>query len=147
MVYPYVWIAVFVILVLIEVFTAELTTIWFAGGALIAFVLSLFGSISIWVQLTVFVVFSVVLLFCTRPALMRLMEKRRLKTNVETMPGKVAVVTEEVNNLKATGAIEVGGLTWMARCETDGENISVGSKVEVLRIEGVKAIVKIKEDR
>lgn len=147
MVYPYVWIAVFVILVLIEVFTAELTTIWFAGGALIAFVLSLFSGISIWIQLTVFIVVSVVLLLCTRPALIRLMEKRKLKTNVETIPGKTAIVAEKIDNLKSTGSVEINGLSWTARSENNDEIISVGSTVEVLRVEGVKVIVKVKEDK
>ncbi len=147
MVYPYVWIAVFVILVLIEVFTAELTTIWFAGGALIAFVLSLFSGISIWIQLTVFIVVSVVLLLCTRPALIRLMEKRKLKTNVEPIPGKTAIVEEKIDNLNSTGSVEINGLSWTARSENNDEIISVGSTVEVLRVEGVKVIVKLKEDK
>ena len=147
MVYPYVWIAVFVILVLIEVFTAELTTIWFAGGALIAFVLSLFSGISIWIQLTVLIVVSVVLLLCTRPALIRLMEKRKLKTNVETIPGKTAIVAEKIDNLNSTGSVEINGLSWTARSENNDEIISVGSTVEVLRVEGVKVIVKLKEDK
>ena len=146
MIYPYVWIAVFIILVLVELFTAELTTIWFAGGALIAFVLSLFSAISAWIQLAVFIVVSVVLLLFTRPALIRLMEKHRLKTNVETIPGKTAIVTEEIDNLKSVGTVEIGGLSWTARSEKDGEIISAGSKVEVLRVEGVKVIVKIKEE-
>ena len=146
MVYPYIWIAVFIILVLIELVTAELTTIWFAGGAFIAFILSLFSVISVWIQLAVFIVVSVVLLIFTRPALIRLMEKYNLKTNVETIPGKTAIVTEEIDNLKSAGTVEIEGLSWTARSEKDGEVISVGSKVEVLRVEGVKVIVKIKEE-
>lgn len=145
MVYPYIWIAVFIIMVIIEIFTAELTTIWFAGGSLIAFILSFFNSISIWIQLVVFIVVSLVLLICTRPALIRLMKKRRLKTNIEAIPGKTAIVTKEINNLLSTGTVEINGLSWTARCEDDSEVIPVGSMVEILRIEGVKVIVKIKE--
>ena len=141
-----IWLALFVVLIVFEAVTTGLFTIWFAGGALIAFVLSLFSGISIWIQLTVFIVVSVVLLLCTRPALIRLMEKRKLKTNVETIPGKTAIVAEKIDNLNSTGSVEINGLSWTARSD-DGQIISVGSTVEVLRVEGVKVIVKVKEDK
>ena len=94
-----------------------------------------------------FIVVSVVLLLCTRPALIRLMEKRKLKTNVETIPGKTAIVAEKIDNLNSTGSVEINGLSWTARSENNDEIISVGSTVEVLRVEGVKVIVKLKEDK
>lgn len=140
--YPIIWLGVVVAFVGAELATTQLTTIWFAGGALVAFALSFFSGISIWVQLVVFVAVSVILLIFTRPALIRLVEKNKVKTNVETVPGKIALVSEQIDNLQSKGAVDIAGITWTARAELDDEVIDVGEKVVVLRVEGVKVIVK-----
>ena len=140
--YPIIWLGVVVAFVGAELATTQLTTIWFAGGALVAFALSFFSGISIWVQLVVFVAVSVLLLIFTRPALIRLVEKNKVKTNVETVPGKIALVSEQIDNLQSKGAVDIAGITWTARAELDDEVIDVGEKVVVLRVEGVKVIVK-----
>ena len=75
------WLIAFVVLVGIEIGTMALTTIWFAGGALLAFVLSLFGA-SVEVQLAVFVIVSFILLFFTRPLASKYLNGRTVKTNV-----------------------------------------------------------------
>ena len=43
-----VWLALFVILLIVELLTVGLTSIWFAGGALAALVLELLGVDLIW---------------------------------------------------------------------------------------------------
>ena len=60
------WLAVLAVLLVIEIATLGLTTIWFAGGALIAFLVSLAGG-PLWLQITLFLIVSVVLLLFTRP--------------------------------------------------------------------------------
>ncbi|MBQ9715054.1 MAG: NfeD family protein [Clostridia bacterium] len=140
--YPIIWLGVVIVFVATELATTQLTTIWFAGGALVAFALSFFDGINIWVQLVVFVLVSVILLIFTRPALIRLVEKNKVKTNVETVPGKIALVSEQIDNLQSKGAVDIAGITWTARAQQDDEIIAVGEKVVVLRVEGVKVIVK-----
>ena len=55
--------------------------------------------------------------------------------------GQLAVVTEEINNIEAKGAVKVGGIVWSARSETD-ETIETGKTVTVTKIDGVKLIVR-----
>lgn len=85
------WLIAFVILVGIEVATMALTTIWFAGGAFVAFLLSLLGA-GVEVQLAVFVVVSFLLLFLTRPFASRYINSNTVKTNAESLIGKEARV-------------------------------------------------------
>ena len=139
------WLAVLIVLLLVEIATLGLTTIWFAGGALVACVAALLHA-SIWVQIVLFLVVSVLLLLFTRPVAVRYMNKNRTKTNVDSMAGKEAVVTEDIDNLKAQGVVQVNGLDWTARAENNQDVIPKGSVVEVTRVDGVKLIVRKREE-
>ena len=138
------WLAIVIVLLVIEIATLGLTTIWFAGGALVACIAALLHA-NIWVQIVLFLVVSVLLLFFTRPLEVRYMNKDRTKTNVDSMVGKEAVVTEAIDNLKAQGVVQVNGLEWTARSEESQEVIPKGAIVEVGRVDGVKLIVRKKE--
>ncbi len=138
------WLAIVIVLLVIEIATLGLTTIWFAGGALVACIAALLHA-NIWVQIVLFLVVSVLLLFFTRPLAVRYMNKDRTKTNVDSMVGKEAVVTEAIDNLKAQGVVQVNGLEWTARSEESQEVIPKGAIVEVGRVDGVKLIVRKKE--
>ena len=139
------WLAVLIVLLLVEIATLGLTTIWFAGGALVACVAALLHA-SIWVQIVLFLVVSVLLLLFTRPVAVRYMNKNRTKTNVDSMAGKEAVVTEDIDNLKAQGVVQVNELEWTARAENNQDVIPKGSVVEVTRVDGVKLIVRKREE-
>lgn len=139
------WLAVLIVLLLVEIATLGLTTIWFAGGALVACVAALLHA-SIWVQIVLFLVVSVLLLLFTRPVAVRYMNKNRTKTNVDSMAGKEAVVTEDIDNLKAQGVVQVNGLEWTARAGNNQDVIPKGSVVEVTRVDGVKLIVRKREE-
>ena len=141
-----VWLAAFVILIGIEALTMALTTIWFAGGALVAFLLALAG-INIYIQAAVFFIVSCVLLFFTRPLALKYVNKNTVKTNAEGIIGKKARITITVNNDLATGAAVVAGQEWTARSE-DGSEIEEGTMVKVTAINGVKLIVsRIEEEK
>lgn len=141
-----VWLILLVVLLGIELATMGLTTIWFAGGALAAFLSTLLGA-SPTVQRTIFVVLSLVLLIITRPLALRYMKGGHEKTNVESLIGKIAVVSSEINNLAGTGEVKIGDITWMVRSRDDRQIIPAGSKVRICAIEGVKLMVEeIKED-
>lgn len=139
------WLIFFLILIGIEIVTLALTTIWFAGGALVAFFLALFGA-SVETQLIVFVIVSFVLLFFTRPWAMRYVEKNRTKTNVEGLIGKEARITQEVNNRNGTGTALLNGQEWTAMAMKEEEVFPADTWVVVQEIRGVKLIVSRKQE-
>ncbi len=142
--YAIIWLAALVILLIAEALTLGLTTIWFAGGALIALVAALVGA-NVWVQLGIFLAVSLILLIFTRPVALRYMNKSTLKTNVDSLAGEQGIVSETIDNLEATGKVKLNDVFWMARSE-DGSIINEGTVVEIVRVDGVKLIVKVKEE-
>ncbi len=137
------WLIVFVVLLLIEIATMGLTTIWFAGGALVAFLASYIG-FGIVVQVLVFLIVSILLLVLTRPLAVKFFNKDRQKTNAESLIGQKAVVKEEINTLQATGRVEVNGMEWSAKTE-ESDIIAVDTVVMIKGIQGVKLIVEKEE--
>ena len=133
----YVWLIIMIIMILVEISVPGLVSIWFAVGALAAYVSALCGAVTA-VQVMVFVLVSLVLLFLTRPLAQKYINRRALKTNKDAIPGRKAVVTEEI----ATGKVTIDGLPWTARTASDEEVIPAGEEVVVEKIEGVKCIVK-----
>lgn len=133
------WLFIIIVMAVIEIITLGLTTIWFAGGALFAFIASLLHA-SLLVQIIIFIVVSVVLMAVTRPIAMEYFNKDRTKTNAESLIGKTAVVLEEINNLKAQGLVSVDGQEWSARA-SDDRVILQDSHVEIVEISGVKLMV------
>lgn len=134
------WLIAFVVLLGIEAATMALTTVWFAGGALVAFILSLLG-MSVNIQLAAFVIVSFLLLFSTRPIALKYVNRNTVKTNSESLVGKTARITKEVNNTEGTGAAVLNGQEWTARAEDDKNIYPAGTMVEVKDIRGVKLIV------
>lgn len=134
------WLIAFVVLLGIEAGTMALTTIWFAGGALVAFILALFG-VNMQIQLVAFVIVSFLLLFFTRPFALKYVNRNTVKTNSESLIGKHAKVTVEVNNGEGTGAAILNGQEWTARALDDSRVYPAGTIVEVKDIRGVKLIV------
>lgn len=141
---PVYWLIALVVFLVIEAVTLGLATIWFAGGALVALIVAMCGA-GIVIQIVLFLVVSLVLLFFTRPLAVRFLNKDTLKTNVDRVVGMEGVVTEEISNLAGTGKVSLGGNMWTARTENEGGTIPVDAVVTVLRVEGVKLIVKVKE--
>ena len=112
------WLIAFVVLLGIEALTMALTTVWFAGGALVAFLLALLGA-NVQVQLAAFVIVSFVLLFFTRPFALRFVNKNTVKTNLDSLIGRHGKVTAEINNMEAKGAVVLNGQEWTARAYED----------------------------
>ncbi len=138
------WLVALIVFLVIEAATLGLATIWFAGGALIALIAAMCGA-GVGIQMASFLVVSLVLLIFTRPLAVRFLSKDTLKTNVDRVVGMEGVVTEEISNLAGTGKVSLGGNIWTARTENEGGTIPADAVVEVLRVEGVKLIVKVKE--
>ena len=140
------WLALTIGLVVVELATTDLITIWFACGAGIAALLSaLINSLPIYAQLIIFISVSVALLVATRPLAKRLNQRRseEQKTNLDLLIGKEAIVTEAIDNMNGKGAIKINGAVWSARSE-NGNTIEENSIVIFKQIKGNKAIVELK---
>ena len=137
---PFYWLVALAVLLVIEIITLGLTTIWFAGGALVAFVLALFG-VPWLVQIAVFLVVSILLLIFTRPAIEKKINKDRIKTNVNSIAGKEGKVTEDIDNFNQKGTIVLNGVEWTARSSKDDIIIPAGARVIVDEVKGVKVFV------
>lgn len=135
------WLIAIIVLLAIEIFTLGLTTIWFAGGALIAFIAAELGA-PLLVQIILFLIFSLVLLIFTRPVALKYFNGRRTKTNSEGLIGKRAVVTQTVGDSSDAGTVIINGITWTAITEKISEKIEEGKIVKITAIDGVKLIVK-----
>lgn len=140
-----VWLIFLVVMIVIEIITMGLTTIWFAGGALVAFVLALFN-VPLVVQIFAFLVVSLVLLFFTRPVAVKYFNKDRERTNIEGMIGTEGITLTEIDNVQEVGRVSLGGKEWMARSSKNGVKIPAGAVVTVKSINGVKLIVEEKRE-
>lgn len=142
---PLYWLAILAVLLIVEAATLALTTIWFAGGAFVAFLVSLFCD-NIVVEFIVFLVCSVALFLFCRPSALRRFNRRRAKTNVESAIGQTVRVTEDVNNYSGTGRAVLAGMEWAARSFDDRVTFPPNTLAVVARVEGVKLIIQPKED-
>lgn len=135
------WILAAIALGLIEAATFSLVSIWFCVGAAVSAVVSIFTP-SPFIQFGVFVVVSAILLLCTRRFVKKFLYKESVPTNADRIIGMKALVTEEINPTLNQGQIKVGGQQWSAKSDC---LIPKDEVVEIVKIEGVKAIVKKEE--
>lgn len=135
------WLVLFVVFLVAEAATVGLATIWFAGGALAALIVSLFTD-SFIVQVLVFIIVSVVLLWAVRPFALKYMKPRKTETNYKGAIGKNARVLEKIDNARETGRVLCAGQEWMARSCNDATTIEVDEMVCIKEIKGVTAIVE-----
>ena len=136
------WMIIFLALIFLELFTVNLVSIWFAVGALASFILSYWVSDMTW-QIIIFVSVSILSLLLTRKFVVKVRGKEIEKTNLDRVIGQIGIVTEEITKLEP-GEVKVDGKRWSA---ISSKKISVGSKVEILSIDGVKLNVKeVKEE-
>ena len=115
----FVWLGLLALFLIAEFATVQLTTVWFAVGALV----------------------SLIMLILTRPLVKKWMRRRTQPTNADMVIGEQAVVTEAIDNAQAKGLVKVKGAVWSAR-SADDSRIPVGAAVTVKAIEGVKLIVE-----
>ena len=137
----WVWLGLVVIFAITEIDTTSLTNIFFAGGALVAFIMALFHA-PLWADIVVFLVVSLILLFFTRPLITKVFKVGTAKTNVDSLIGKNANVIVEIDNNKGVGYAVVDGQEWTARSEDDAVIIPEDSVVTIVGISGVKLIVR-----
>ncbi len=134
-----IWLVLAAVLILSEIATLGLTTIWFAAGAIVAAVIANFGAHWL-VQILVFAAVSAIFFVFMRPWAQKHLMSNIEKTNVEALVGALGVVTLDIDNTKAQGTVMLDGMEWTAR-SVNGEIIEKDTKVKVEAISGVKLMV------
>ncbi len=134
-----IWLIVAAFFFILEIATEGFLVFWFGIGAVAAIGTS-FLTENISIQIAVFAVVSIILVLSTRK-LTDKMKPKEVPTNVYTILGKKAVVSQAIDNLKGSGQIKIDGDIWSAKSEND-EPIEEGTSVEILNIDGVRAVVK-----
>lgn len=132
------WLIVALALLGLEAVTVSMVCIWFVGGAVGALIATLLGA-PLWLQFTVFIIVSAVLLVAFRPLAKKMKPTHR--TNSDSVVGKIVLVSEEINNLTETGAVRMSGVEWTARSVRDTV-IPPQTRVIIRAIEGVKLFVE-----
>ena len=136
-----VWLVAMIVLLIIEGIVPGLVSIWFAIGAFAAMISAILGA-PIWLQVLWFFAVSILTLCLTRPFAKKYVNSRATPTNADMLIGKECVVTEAIDNVLGTGAVTVGGKVWTARTEEPDGKAETGKVMTVVRIDGVKLIVK-----
>ena len=136
------WMIIFLVLLFVELVTVNLVSIWFAVGAFASFIATYFID-SLTIQIIIFIVVSSIVLVLTRKIVKKIKGDKVEATNLDRVIGKIGIVTEKITKLEP-GEVKVDGKKWSA---TSTGKISVGSKVEILSIDGVKLNVKEMEEK
>ncbi len=135
------WVILSGIFFIIEMATVGFLVFWFGIGALIAMIFSFFTS-NIAIQTTVFILSSTILLFFTRPFVDKLTKKDdEVQTNAYSIIGKKGIVTKDIIPIEGKGQVRIGTEIWSAK-SADDVKIEKGIEIEVVEIDGVKAVVR-----
>lgn len=137
----FIWMISFIVLVLIEIFTINLVTIWFAIGALVSFFVSLCTE-NIGLEILIFIVVSLITLLFTKKAVNKIKDKEMIPTNLDRVIGQIGIVTEKIKPLEP-GEVKVDGKKWTAIAD---EEIDINDEVKILSINGVKLKVEKKKE-
>lgn len=137
--YIWMWLAIFILCLVIEAVTTDLTSIWFALGALFALVVA-FLEVHILFQIAVFLGTSLLALILTRPLVKKFFKKNVIDTNIDSIIGKVGIITKEIEPYNR-GEAKLSTMYWLAKAY-DNKAIPLNAEVEVLAVEGATLIVK-----
>lgn len=137
----YIWLAVVILLAIVEIISINLTTIWFVISGVLALFLS-FIIDNFIIQFAVFVIMGIVLLITTKPYLERILKSRQVKTNLDRVEGMTGIVTGEITK-KGFGEVKVDGKLWTAYAD---KKIKINTMVKILKIDGVKLKVEEVEE-
>ena len=134
----FVWLGIAILAAVVEAAVPSLVSVWFVPGGLAALIVSLLGG-QLWLQVAVFLAVSAVALALTLSK--RLLNRRRERTNADRVVGAAGLVTQDIDNVRATGRVSVMGNSWSARSVQPEGRIPAGTRVRIHAIEGVKLLV------
>ena len=142
----YVWLAVLCVGLFIEALNAgTLVTIWFSAGSVIPLIMSFWGITNptyITVQVIIFgVVTALCLIFLRNITKRVLFRNNKTKTNLDMYVGKKYTITNKYNNV---AYIKFNGIEYSVVdiANEESNEFELGNKVEIIRFEGNKAVVK-----
>lgn len=135
-----VWLIALVVFAVAEAATVALVSVWFCGGAVVALIAAGLNA-PVWVQILLFLAVSGLLLALVAPWARRASRANPTATNADRHIGRTALVTEDIDNLKETGAVKLEGMVWTARSE-HGDIIPAGTQITVKRMTGAKVWVE-----
>lgn len=136
-----IWLAIFVLAIVVESLSADLASIWFAFGAIIALIISFIPGVAWWVQLIVFLVISILTLLCLRPLAKRLLKRNIVSSNIDEMAGKKGIMIKGYDELNR-GEVKINDVIWTAINVDESAPIPAGTKVVVIAVNGNKLIVR-----
>ena len=136
----YIWLFIAVILIILEMFTANLVSIWYIISSVAAMLISLFTD-NIVIQITIFVIGGTILLIATKDIIKKIVPEK-IKTNLDRIIGMEGIVTSKITK-RNPGEVKVDGKHWTAIAD---ETIPVDSVVEILEINSTKLKVKRMEE-
>jgi len=138
----HIWLIIAGVCFVIEMMTVGFLVFWFGVGALLTMIVSLIFPDNIILQTSIFVISSTLLIFLTKPLVKKLSKSdKKVATNAYSVIGKKGIVTQDINETHGVGQIKVAGEIWSAKT-TDGSIIEKGTQIEVIKIDGVKAVVE-----
>lgn len=135
-----IWLIIVFLLIIAEVSTINLVSIWFIASGIVSLIVSIFVD-NFYIQFAIFVILGIILLLTTRSFLERLIKPKKETTNLDRVIGMEAVVTEPIKK-HIIGEVKVDGKRWSAISD---EEFEVGDEVVVEEISGVKLMVRKKE--
>jgi len=141
MVYGWMWIAVIIAAIVIEVLTDQLVSIWFVPAAIVATVLDFCEVKLVW-QIFSFLVISALGIVFAKLFLTKLKPAENTRTNIDAIVGSRCVVTERIDNFAGCGQVKVNGQIWSARGAQEEDTFESGEILSIVAIEGVKVICK-----
>ena len=139
-----IWILGIITFIILEAVTYQLVSIWFAIGAL-GGMIAAFSGVNFYVQMAVFIAVSFICILCLRPLSMKFFKPRNVETNAQSLVGKEVLITSDVDNIRGLGEGKVDGKVWTVR-SIDNSHVLKGETAVIEKIEGVKLIVKRKDD-
>lgn len=138
----WIWLAVFVIALIVEATTQELVSVWFSLGAIICIILSVIDGFAYYYEIIIFAVVSFALLFFTRPIVKKLLKNQERTTNVDDFIGRECIALEPITKF-AYGSIRINDVIYTAVLpENEEESIAIGDKVKIITVRGNKVVVR-----
>ena len=135
----WIWMILAAILLIGEILTVGFFLIFLSIGSAAAGILALLG-VGKPGQIIVFIIVSGILFVFGRRFADRVTENQPPGIGADRFIGQEGVVLESIDNNSNTGSVRIGQDEWRAISES-GDIIQEGTKVEVAKINGTRAVV------
>ena len=136
----WIWLAVTVIAIVVEIITPELVSLWFAIGGIVGIAFSFIPGWPWWGEIIIFAVLSMILLLSLRPVLSKYLKRKSLATNVDRLIGQdIRMITQaDFDNL---GTAKIGDVVWSVKSENQS-SLLADEIVRIVAVDGNKLIAR-----